>query len=743
VSAARPELRALAARLGILPVYRDTAGRDRETSDETRERLLRALGHDAPDEASARRISGELAREDAARLVEPVLVYREWERGRPALVVSRRALRGARDFSLRLVREDGGTATAQGRLDAAAASEAGDALHLPLPGPVPHGYHEVAIEVGGEGGTRRAVQRVILAPRTTLPAEDVIGGGRAFGVLANLYAVRGAGGFGHGHFGDLAALARFAGAAGGDFVGVNPLHATVNHGLAFAPYSPTSRLYRNLLYLDPEAVPELAECAEARRLLGDPTLRRRRDALRAASHIDHQAVQQALLPVLRALHACVTARGAAGGERADAYAAYRRREGASLDDFATFEWLCRHLAPAGAAPACAWWEWPEAYRNPRAKAVAELRRRHESEIDFFRWCQFELDRQLAAAAASARDAGCRIGLYQDLALGAARASADTWMEQRAFALGASIGAPPDAYAPEGQDWGLPPLHPQHLREDGYRFFARVLRAAFAHAGALRLDHAMSLVRLFWIPGGRPGSEGAYVAYRADELFGVLALESRRQRALVIAEDLGTLPPEMPGLLHEWGLLRSAVTRFERGADGGFQPARDYPRRALATLGTHDLPPLAGFLDGTDLELRRAAGAFAAGADLEAARAERRAEIDALTRRLREEGLLAEAADSSGAEIARAAHAFLARTPSLLVAASLDDLAGEREPVNLPGVPNERHRSWSRRMRDPLPALLASAELSRRLEPLRERSREAAPREVAPSLNGAPTGASGR
>jgi 4-alpha-glucanotransferase len=345
-------------------------------------------------------------------------------------------------------------------------------------------------------------------------------------------------------------------------------------------------------------------------------------------------------------------------------------------------------------------------------------------VDFRRWLQFELDAQLAAAAREARAAGCRIGLYQDLALGAARASADTWMAPRACAQGASLGAPPDAYAPEGQDWGLPPLHPGWLRQDGYRWFARIVRAAMSHSGAVRLDHAIGLVRLFWIPEGRPGSEGAYVACRPDELLGVLALESRRQRALIVAEDLGTLPPELPGLLADWGLLRSAVVRFERDEGSRFRPAHRYPPRALASLGTHDLPPFAGFLAGTDLAARRAVGAAGSEAEQAAAQAGRADEIAALRARLVEDGLLEPAESATDAWLG-AAHAFLARTPCALVAASLDDLAGEREAVNLPGVPLEVHRSWSRRMALPLAALRGSAALARRLAPLRARGRQGA------------------
>lgn len=723
MSAPRPALRALAEHLGIVAAYRDTSGHERETGDATRERLLRALGHEAGDEASAQRALEALARADALRLVEPVLVYRAWEHGVPAFGVNRRALAGARDYALALHLEDGDTLRSAGRIDDAPAEAP---LALPLPGAVPPGYHELHLELDAPGGVRIATQRLILAPRTAFQPEEALGNDRAFGILANLYAVRSARGFGHGHFGDLAELARFAGEVGADFVGVNPLHAVPNRGLEFSPYGPSSRLFRNVLYLDPEAVPELAQCPEARALLDEPSLRARRAALEAAAWIDHEAILETLLPVLRALHAGF--HEYATSDRAQAYADYRRREGAALDDFATWELLRELLAPAGAPGDGAWWRWPEAFRDPRSPAVEAFRQRHADALDFRRWLQFELDQQLARAARSARDAGCGLGLYQDLALGAARGSADTWMEQRAFAGGASLGAPPDAYAPEGQDWNLPPLHPQRMREDGYRFFARILRAALGHAGAVRLDHAIGLVRLFWIPQGRPGSEGAYVAQRADELLGVLALESRRQRAVVIAEDLGTLPPELPGLLAEWGLLRSAVTRFERDADGRFRPAQHYPPRALATLGTHDLPPLAGFVAGADLGTRRAVGALASDELLAAAQAERAAEIAALRDRLREDGWLASGGEVTPVELVRAAHAFLASTPSVLVAASLDDLADETDAVNFPGVPLERHRSWSRRMREPLPALLRSPELARRLAPLRARSRDGPPKD---------------
>ncbi len=712
--APRPELCALAERLGIAPRYRDAFGRERETSDATRERLVRALGHEAGDEGAARREREALEREDAERLVEPVLVWREWEHAVPELLVRRRAASGARDWALELRLEDGEVLRAEGRV---ADGPPETVLAVPLPAGVPIGYHEIRLELDGARGPRAASQHLVMAPRTVFPPEEALGSRRAFGLLANLYSLRGAGGFGHGHFGDLAALAGFAGRSGADFVGVNPLHAVANRGQDFAPYGPSSRLFRNVLYVDPEAVPELADSAEARSLVAEPDFRRRRDALRAASRLDHESVLVAILPLLRALHRSFRRNAQAGGPRSEAYAAYRRREGEALVLFATWEVLAERMAAPGKAFAGEWWRWPERYRDPRSPSVASFACAEADAIDFRCWLQFELDRQLAAAAETARAAGCAIGLYQDLALGASRASADTWMAPSSFGAGASIGAPPDEYAPEGQDWGLPPLHPHRLRSDGYRLWSRILRAAFGHAGAVRLDHAMSLARLFWIPEGRPGSEGAYVAYRAEELLGILALESRRQRAVVIAEDLGTVPPGFREMLADWGVLRSAVLRFEREPDGTFRAAEHYPPRALATVGTHDLPPLPGLLSGVDLALRHAAGALGSEAELAAARAERDGELAALAQRLRGDGILGGPEPGAGDWVS-ASHAFLARTPAVLVAAALDDLAGEEEPVNLPGVPIERHRSWSRRMRRSLDELVACPEVERRLAPLR-------------------------
>jgi 4-alpha-glucanotransferase len=301
------------------------------------------------------------------------------------------------------------------------------------------------------------------------------------------------------------------------------------------------------------------------------------------------------------------------------------------------------------------------------------------------------------------------------------------MGRALFAKGVAVGAPPDDYAPEGQNWGFPPVDPHRLRAQGYRFWTRLLRAGFAHAGALRIDHAMGMMRLFWIPEGRPGGEGTYVHYRVDDLLAILALESRRHGALAIAEDLGTVPPEFRARLADWGILSSAVLYFEREEDGAFRTAAAWPARALATVETHDLVPLAGHGEGCDLAIRRAVDQIPDDVELERALAARALEHGALLARLRAEGCLAADGEPEPEALCAAAHAFLARTPAVLVAGSLEDLAGEREPVNVPGVPVEHHRSWSRRMRAPLEALRADPGAARALAALAEGGRGRKPK----------------
>jgi 4-alpha-glucanotransferase len=560
---------------------------------------------------------------------------------------------------------------------------------------VPAGYWDLRLELAGVPADERLRQRLVVSPGACTPVSEWIGSGTAFGLVANLYGLRSRRDWGVGDLRDLEVLLDFAEESGAAFVATSPLHYLWNRGEDVSPYAPVSRLHRNPLYLDVEAVPEFAGCETARRRLADPEFRSRLEQARQSPRVDYDGVAALKREILEALHRTFVARHPDDRtDRGRAYARYRADQGPALTDFATYLALAEHFS---AREGSHWRRWPPGYRDPRSREVRRFREEHGTDVDFHCFVQFELDRQLARCAGAR---GRRAGLLQDLALGSTAAGADAWMFQDLFAADARMGAPPDEFAPAGQDWGLPPLDPRRLRARAYEYWTRLLRASFAHSRALRIDHAMALARLFWIPSGRPASEGAYVRYPAPDLLGILALESRRHAALVIGEDLGTVPPDFETRLARFGILSWRVLYFEHDREPGglsFRAAQRYSDRALVTANTHDLPPLLGFVGGRDLDLRRRVGAIESDAALADAMRDRASACDALAGRLQAEGILADGeALPPPPRLCAAVTAFLARTPAPLVGIALDDLAGESEPVNLPGTTPEQFPSWRRR-----------------------------------------------
>jgi len=590
-------------------------------------------------------------------------------------------------------------------------------------------------DASDEAAARRSLSRVAEseraapAPRPVSPAPvcvdawDALGGSPGFGLWSNLYTVRSDTGLGVGNTGDLESLVDLAASAGASFVGVNPLHAVRHRGREVSPYSPISRFFRSPIYLDALRTPEWAGCAEARGLFDAPRFAGARRRLTRADDIDYDATRSLQEELLAPLHR-EFARAHRGRDtpRGRAYARFVDAGGALLRDFGTFLALEDHLAHEGHPRS--WQAWPAAFRERDSRAVREFRAHHEEEVDRHLWTQFELERQLEGVARRAREAGLALGVYQDLALGSVPSGFDTWAFPGAFVEGVSLGAPPDAYATQGQDWGLPPFHPQRLAADDFALWRRLLRAAFAASGALRIDHILGLFRQWWVPAGAPASEGAYVRFPTAALLRVLAEESRRADAVVIGEDLGTVPPQVAPTLARHGVLSSRVMLFERDRRGRFRPASRYSRRALATFDTHDLPPLAGFWEGSDLALRRELGLIASDAELAQARAERDAEREALCARLATDGHLPRGGgEPSLAELCAALNAFLCRTPCPLVGVSLDDLAGEHRPVNVPGVSQDVHPSWTRRMSRSLVELASDADVEQALAGAASRARK--------------------
>ncbi|HXT16757.1 MAG TPA: 4-alpha-glucanotransferase [Gemmatimonadaceae bacterium] len=688
-------LRELADRAGIIPEYVDQTGREtRVASDETRRLLLAAMGLDASSDDAARETLAALDAEERDALIDPVRVVEiDGDDARRVRVRAPASRASSGPWRLEVVLENGERAVTEGPWR-------GDAtIELSLP-ELPLGYHTLRLSMNAGGSEWSAEQRLIVVPSRCVVPDDLLNGDNAFGVIANLYTVRSTTNWGVGDLSDLATLARWSGSVGADFVGVNPLHALMNRGHEISPYSPVSRLFRNPIYIDPARVPEVHADAALRERIASPEFQTEGEALRESRDVRYAQVMAVKGLVLDAAFRFFDSQSR-DGDRARAFQAYCRANEPALTRFAL--WMALAEEHGGD-----WRRWPDDLRDARGPAVEAARTRLTQRVEYHRWLQFEVDRQLGDACVAAREAGMRIGLYQDLAIGTSPSGADAWAFPELFVRGVSIGAPPDPYSATGQNWGLPPIFPRALKRNGYAYFIDLIRSGFRHAGALRIDHVMGLFRLFWIPEGKSGADGAYVRSPSYDLLGIVALESVRHRAIVVGEDLGTVPPDVPPALNKWGVLSSKVLYFERGDHGSFRPGAQYPRLSLATANTHDMPTLAGFWQGRDIDVRRSVGLIESDDDADQARADREVDRAQLLRRLSEERVLPEDHVSpTSAELRAAVHGFLCRSPAQLVGLSLDDVAGETDAVNVPGVGPDKFPSWTRKMREPLEIIMTS------------------------------------
>jgi len=699
----------LAERCSLVPDYDDIWGQRHAISAETRRDLLRAMGLPVDDPEAAARALVQREERPFRRAMEPVRVVPQGEPEASAWV----ALPVGQTAPLfwRVTEEDG--QTHGGLLDPDALTERERrevdgqpvARHtFPLPVDLEPGYHRLELLRGGEAGESLGETRLIITPRRCHEPAALAGEGRIFGVAAQLYGVRSATNWGVGDFTDLGELLALCAARGAEVVGLNPLHALFPHNPRHeSPYAPSSRLFLAIHYIDVTAVPELPECPEARAMAEDPALLRRVETLRRAELVDYQGVAELKRPVLERL--CRHFRQehlAQNTPRARAFQAFVDQGGEALRLQAVHEALQEHFSSRTPALG-AWFLWPEPYRDPRSPEVGQFARDHADRVELFLYLQWLADEQLAAAAARGRHLGMALGLYRDLAVSVDRAGAEVWMQPGAFALEASVGAPPDALGPRGQNWGLPPLIPEQLKERAYAPFIQVLRQNMRHAGALRIDHVMGLMRLFWIPPHKDATEGAYMAYPFDDLLGIVALESQRHRCLIIGEDLGTVPDQVRQRLQEAGVLSYRVLYFEQDAEGYLPPER-FPRQALVTVSTHDLPTLVGFWQGRDLALRDELSLFPSPEARQRMIHDRQRERGHMLRRLRDQGLLPEGISDDPAQVpvmtpalCRAAHRHLARTPSQLMVVQLEDLLMQLDQANLPATTFEQP-NWRRRLR---------------------------------------------
>jgi 4-alpha-glucanotransferase len=544
---------------------------------------------------------------------------------------------------------------------------------LPLPTGLPWGYHRLTLSLG----KKRTQTLIISAPlKAYLPTNK--DNDRTWGVFLPLYALHTDNSWGGGNFSDLEALAGWLADMGGEVMATLPLLATfLGETSDPSPYLPVSRRLWNEFYLDIKRIPEPKKCASAQALLESSSFKEEIAHLRHLPLADYRRQMALKRRVLEELCRCLFSEPT-----------YRLDE---LEHFANINPVVNDYARFRAASekqGASWQSWPQPLRDGLigdADYSEESRRYHL-------YVQWLAHQQMEDVSRRIRDKGLK--LYLDLPLGAHPDGYDVWREREAFTLETSTGAPPDAVFTRGQNWGFPPLHPERIRERGYRYVIACLRHHLNYAGILRIDHVMGLHRLFCIPNGMEAGEGVYVRYRAEELYALLALESRRYSAIIVGEDLGTVPPYVRPAMKKHGLLRMYVVHYEL-ASSQRRGLPAVPSRAVASLNTHDMPPFATLWQGQDIEQRQRLSLL----DSTAARAERESLLtmkEALLALLRKHNWLREP-ESDISAVLTACLSFLAASQARLVLANLEDLWLETQPQNVPTIGKE-YPNWRRKAR---------------------------------------------
>lgn len=673
------QLNRLAKAAGLSIDWVDADGRDQRVSPDVLRAVLKGLGLGADSDADIESSLEKLRATSGGSALPPLLTL---DQG--AALDLNTYFEPSASYVLEL--EDG--TRSEGALD-------GRASLAPIDQP---GYHR--LEIDGKSVT------LAVAPHAC-PDVVSIAGANAWGLTAQLYSLRRPGDGGLGDTLALETLARNAAAHGADALGISPIHAmfTGNSG-QYSPYSPSSRLFFNILHSAPEAI--IGE-APVRRAIESCELADELERLEALELVDWDAVSRTRQRLLRALFDDFTTGGNA--LQAD-FDSFREAGGEALENHCRFEALHAVLLSPEGHPQH-WRDWPEEYRTPQSPAVARFAEEHAGELTYHAFCQWLIARGLERAQTAACSAGMKIGLISDLAVGADGGGSQAWSRQEEVLASLSVGAPPDIINRQGQSWGISAFSPWGLKANGFRAFIEMVRANLAHAGGMRIDHVMGLMRLWVIPDGAGPTEGAYLNYPFDDLLRLLSLEAWRRNAVILGEDLGTVPDGLREKLADRNLLGMRVLFFERDNNGTFIEPDQWPSSALATSTTHDLPTINGWWQGNDIEWRIRVGQNKEE-DKPAQLEERQREREGLVRLLQQY-----ASDIPGdlddpQVLADACGAFIARTPAPLVLFPVEDALCLLEQPNMPGT-TDTHPNWRRRYPGDSATLLDDSRCPRRLQ----------------------------
>lgn len=697
---------------GIAPSYISMRGDDTEVSKETIAYILAELGYDTSSDSALLNSAEKKHKVDILDSVQVVYQCQPIEIELNLGVSARES-----EFEWQLITECGQSFS--GYLQSQIVRDAraqGGPLVFSLPNDLPLGYHELSVLRKRRKTPYKAT--LIVAPKRCYQTSTLEQGKKIWGPSVQLYTLKTEHNWGMGDFGDLKYLVTEMASRGANFIGLNPIHALFPANPEGAsPYSPSSRRWLNILYLDVSSIPEFVLCNDAQQIVGSPEFQKSLEEARSTHWVNYSLVSQLKMQILPLLYAEFKQRHIDSlSERGKAFLDFIDKNGEELLAQATFDALHTKLHQQD-DQVWGWQVFPEQYRQFDSSGVKQFIHDEKESINFQLYLQWLADAQLNEVQSLAEEKGMELGLYRDLAVGVADSGSEVWADQGNLLTGLSIGAPPDQLGPLGQNWGLPPLNPQALRAKAYKPFVDLLRANMKNCGALRIDHVMGLLRLWWIPKGKPPQEGAYIYFPVKEFIAILALESQRNQCSVIGEDLGTVPPEIAALLADAGIYSYKVFFFETAEDGGYLSPKHYPSQAMATLCTHDMPTLRGFWHCDDLKMGADIGLYPDEAQLNALFNERLESKQAILESVAWHGYLPEGVgrDASlvpmDSNLSEGLHLHLAAGSSTLMSLQLEDLLEMDKPVNIPGTVDE-YPNWRRKLSTTLEDLFSRQEANR-------------------------------
>ncbi|KMT65178.1 4-alpha-glucanotransferase [Catenovulum maritimum] len=575
---------------------------------------------------------------------------------------------------------------------------------------LPCGYHQLSIT--DNVGQNVDDQSLIVAPKKCYKPEPIAEGKKVWGTSVQLYCVRSERNWGMGDFTDLNLLISEISARGGDFIGLNPIHAlSPSNPEHCSPYSPSSRRWLNVFYIDPEVVDGFSRSTKIQSLIDSPLHKQLKVSAKETDYVDYDAIAKLKMPVFKLLFEWFIQNELnQNTDKAKAFKQFITAGGESLKQQAIFDAVQEDLHKQG-IQAWGWPSWPEKLNQYDAPAVQEFAEQNQQQVQFYMYLQWLAAEQIKACQNLAEEKGMTIGIYRDLAVGVSSGSAEVWANQDLYCADISVGAPPDPLGPLGQSWGLPPMEPNKLYQQKYQPIIDLYRANMQSCGALRIDHVMALLRLWWVPGGEHATKGAFVYYPIDDLLALLCLESQRNQCMIIGEDLGTVPEGIREILHENAVLSYRVFFFETAPDGGFYSPVHYPEQAMATLTTHDMPTLRGYWHCEDLKLGQELGIYPEQAELDglfhARHHSKQRILDSLHGHAAIHSDISHNPDQVEMDnrLNYAMQVHMAKAASCLLSLQLEDWLEMDLPVNVPGTCDE-YPNWRRKLSQNLETLFA-------------------------------------